>query len=242
MKKTLLIAAAALAAGVISSQAQVYSQNIVGYVNVPITNGYTAFSVPLNASGNNQLTNVMPIIMTGALDGANFYVFNGTKFSTYSFDSNLGGIADAGDNYATNLPDLNPGTTILINNNTGVNVTNTFVGTVAISSGSTGTNSLPAGYSFVSSQLPVSGGVTTLLGLTNDVAGTFNGAQVLIPKVINGQVKGYSTYTMDNSFTTGWADAGDTYQTNEPTINVGSGFIFLNNAGAGTYQWIQSMP
>ncbi len=31
--KTLLIAAAALAAGIISSQAQVYSQNIVGYAN-----------------------------------------------------------------------------------------------------------------------------------------------------------------------------------------------------------------
>ncbi len=34
MKKTLLIAAAALVAGVISSDAQVYSANIVGYVNV----------------------------------------------------------------------------------------------------------------------------------------------------------------------------------------------------------------
>ncbi len=34
MKKTLLIAAAALVAGVISSEAQVYSANIVGYVNV----------------------------------------------------------------------------------------------------------------------------------------------------------------------------------------------------------------
>lgn len=39
MNKTLLIAAAALAAGVISSQAQVYSQNVVGYVNQPIVAG-----------------------------------------------------------------------------------------------------------------------------------------------------------------------------------------------------------
>ena len=31
--KTLLIAAAALAAGILSSSAQTYSQNIVGYVN-----------------------------------------------------------------------------------------------------------------------------------------------------------------------------------------------------------------
>jgi len=39
MKKTLLIAAAALAAGIISTQAQVYSQNVVGYVNQPIPAG-----------------------------------------------------------------------------------------------------------------------------------------------------------------------------------------------------------
>ncbi len=39
MKKTLLIAAAALAASLIPSQAQVYSQNIVGYVNTAIPGG-----------------------------------------------------------------------------------------------------------------------------------------------------------------------------------------------------------
>ena len=39
MKKTLLIAAAALVAGIVSSQAQVYSANIVGYVNQVMTNG-----------------------------------------------------------------------------------------------------------------------------------------------------------------------------------------------------------
>ena len=33
--KTLLIAAAALAAGILSSSAQTYSQNIVGYANLP---------------------------------------------------------------------------------------------------------------------------------------------------------------------------------------------------------------
>jgi hypothetical protein len=37
--KTLLIAAAALVAGVITSEAQVYSANIVGYVNVTLPAG-----------------------------------------------------------------------------------------------------------------------------------------------------------------------------------------------------------
>ena len=44
--KTLLIAAATLAVGAISSQAQVYSQNVVGYVNVPI--GANAFTMCAN--------------------------------------------------------------------------------------------------------------------------------------------------------------------------------------------------
>lgn len=39
MRKTLLLAAAALAASVISSNAQVYSQNIVGYANLPAVTG-----------------------------------------------------------------------------------------------------------------------------------------------------------------------------------------------------------
>ena len=43
MKKTLLIAAAALAASVISSQAQVYSQNIVGYANVATPNASASY-------------------------------------------------------------------------------------------------------------------------------------------------------------------------------------------------------
>jgi len=56
MKKTLLIAAAALAAGVISSQAQVYSLNVVGYVNQPIpANSYQIVgSQMINGSDANQ--------------------------------------------------------------------------------------------------------------------------------------------------------------------------------------------
>ena len=62
MRKTLLIAAAALASSVISSQAGVYSQNIVGYVNVPTINpAYDyALSVPFTIGASNGANEVFP--------------------------------------------------------------------------------------------------------------------------------------------------------------------------------------
>src|SRR5690242_16700762 len=59
--KTLLIAAAALAAGIVTSQAQVYSQNIVGYANVttPGANQWACFANPLD-NGTNNLTSLFP--------------------------------------------------------------------------------------------------------------------------------------------------------------------------------------
>ena len=130
---------------------------------------------------------------------------------------------------------------IFINNNTGVALTNTFVGTVAINSipGST-TNSLVAGNSFVSSILPVAGGVTSVLGLTNS-AGALDGTQLYIPNIVSGNVNGYTTITFDSGFASGFGDASDLNQVSEPTIQVGAGFIFNNNAGAGTIQWQQSL-
>ena len=53
--KTLLIAAAALAAAVTSSQAQstVYSQNIVGYINTSLAPGYNLVANQLNVNNTN---------------------------------------------------------------------------------------------------------------------------------------------------------------------------------------------
>src|ERR1700733_540872 len=63
--KTLLIAAAALAAGVMSSQAQgVYSQNIVGYVNLSISNGFNLVNIPLDLDGTGTNNAVSTVIGT----------------------------------------------------------------------------------------------------------------------------------------------------------------------------------
>src|SRR5438105_8609461 len=75
--KTLLLTAALAMGGVASSMAQVYSQNVVGYVNLNISNKFTMIANPLNGpGGSNTLGQVLP----NAPAGAGIYKFNGTTF------------------------------------------------------------------------------------------------------------------------------------------------------------------
>ncbi len=78
--KTLLIAAAALAAGVISSQAQVYSANVVGYVNVVLPAGqFVLASNPLD-DGTNTVTSLGAALA----NKSSIQVWNGTSFTVAS--------------------------------------------------------------------------------------------------------------------------------------------------------------
>src|SRR6267142_6487951 len=66
--KTLLMALAALAAGVLSSNAQpVYSANIVGYVNQPLISGYNLVVPPISTSSSNSASAelVFPALIPG---------------------------------------------------------------------------------------------------------------------------------------------------------------------------------
>jgi hypothetical protein len=63
--KTLLLTAAAVAAGVITSSAQVvFSANVVGYVNVQLGSDYSLISNPLNGT-NNSLNTILPGVPDG---------------------------------------------------------------------------------------------------------------------------------------------------------------------------------
>jgi hypothetical protein len=141
--KTLLIAAAALAATVISSQAQVYS-GIVGYINEQFPAGtYVLAANPLD-DGTNTCTSV----------GANLpnksaiEVWNGSGFTTCN---KAGGVW---------TPDLSipPGTGFFVLAETAI--TNTFVGAVNVAYGASVTNyqSLDAGvYVLAGSVIPFTG-------------------------------------------------------------------------------------
>jgi hypothetical protein len=82
--KTLLIAAAALAATVSASKAQtVYSQNVVGYVNVTVTNGTTGLYANQLDTGSNTLNNVF---QTGAVSTKTIVEeWNGVSYNQYTY-------------------------------------------------------------------------------------------------------------------------------------------------------------
>jgi hypothetical protein len=254
--KTLLIAAAALAAGVISSQAQtpVYSANIVGYVNQPLVSGYVNVANPLDLGAGNSLTNVIqnvPVGGSGPLDGALVYIWNGVGYSIYTLDSTVAtGVADSSDSSAVTAPTVSPGQLIFLLNNTGATFTNTAVGTVHVDGPATGsqvvgvtTNVLGTGYSFIASKISVGGGVSSALGLTNTVVsgtGVLDGALLYVPNIVNGNFLGYNITTIDSSTSTGFADSSDSSAVPEPQVPVGTGFVLLNNTG-NPYTWVQGL-
>jgi len=184
MKKTLLIAAAALAAGVISTQAQVYSQNIVGYVNtaIPGNNGLTLINNPLLGPNG---TNGASQVLTGFVGGETLFVWNNLGYYQYSY---AGPGVGTGLGYPSDWYDLNPGTPAAIPGsvhdtandvwwtpapqipqgqgvfvqNPGSTLTNTFVGNVVIQNTNApvalpGNNAL----TLVGSTLPIGGDITT---------------------------------------------------------------------------------
>lgn len=134
--KALILTAAALAAGLFTASAQVYSQNIVGYVNVPLNSGFNLIANPLNTT-NNTLDN----LFSGAGFGDTVYKYNGATFDISTY---IGF-------WSPNLT-LNPGEGAFYSNG-GASNTVTFVGEVL-----TGnlTNSFPSGFSIRSSQVPQS--------------------------------------------------------------------------------------
>jgi hypothetical protein len=244
MRKTLLIAAAALAAGVISSQAQVYSQNIVGYVNTPVPAGFVNIANPLDASGGNAVTNFINVF-SGNYDGDLLYVWGGSSYATYTIDSGQStGIGNAADSAAVAPPILGPGIAFFFDNTSGSSNTLTFVGTVhsegiGASTNVVGltTNVLPINFSYVASKISVGGGISSVLGLPKD--GSLDGCLIYVPNVVGGQVHGFTTITIDSGQPTGFGNGSDSAPVAEPVIPVGGGF-FLNNT-AGAENWVQSL-
>jgi hypothetical protein len=243
--KALLIAAAALAAGVVSSQAQVYSQNIVGYVNNPAPTGFSTQNNPFNNSNGNAITNL--IVNTGTWDGTPVYIWAGHTYNVVTLDSTIpGGVADASDSFAVPAPIINPGTAFFINNGSGAGLTNTYVGSVALTTyPGTTTNTIPANaaLSLISSILPIGGGITSVLGFTNVVtagAGALDGDLIYQPNIVNGNFAGFTVTTFDSTLSTGFGDASDSFAVPEPVIPLGSGFFF-NNGNVQTVNWIQTL-
>jgi hypothetical protein len=139
--KTLLIAAAALAATVISSEAQVYS-GVVGYVNVVLPAGQFALVANPLDDGTNTTTSLGAALANKSA----IEIWNGTGFTTAN---KAGGVWS---------PDLSipPGTGFFVLSKTAI--TNTFVGAVDTAFGGSTTNPIPAGvFVLAGSTIPFTG-------------------------------------------------------------------------------------
>jgi hypothetical protein len=254
MRKTLLIAAAALAASVISSEAQVYSQNIVGYVNQIVPNNFSTINNPLDNPNGNSATNLFDTT-SGNNDGSILFYWNGTGFTQVEFASGTvyagqpSGFVNALTLAPVAAPVLNPGTGYFFNNSSGNGVfTNTFVGTVHVDGAPTGTQTVgsttnvlngAAQFVFIASKLPIGGGIASSLGLTNDLAGDLDGSILYIPNIVSGQVHGYAEIEYSSGAPSGFVNALTLANVAEPTIPVGGAFLF-NNAVGANWNWVQS--
>lgn len=197
--------AAALVAGVLASSAQVYSANVVGYVNKVMPAGYIMVANPLDA-GTNKISNLIP----AAPDFTTLYKWDGSTFAIYTFAF---GAWDGDDT-------LNPGEACIINS--AEKWTNTFVGNVL--QGSL-TNNWRAGFTLLGSKVPQTGALddTTTGNLGFPVAQLSDFDTVYALGAAGNAGGTYTIYT--------WAfGAWDT----TPIIGVGEGF-WLSAASSGKW-------
>jgi len=196
----------------------VYSLNVVGYVNVPITNGFNLIANQLDADGTMTNNTLAGIFSTNWPNTTKVYSFNPSTglygIATYFSATKTWSGAVAAANAA-----LSPGQGVFVQlPPTAAPQTLTLVGNVI-----QGSNVIPyiKGFQVVSSIPPISGGVKTALGYvpTNlDKFYTYN--------AVSGA---YTIHT--------WFSATSTWAGGEPTPAVGDA-MFLNANAAGS--WTQA--
>ena len=194
--------------------AQVYSVNMVGYINQSIPAGFSAIANQLNNSPDNRVTT----LFATPAEGTRIYKFNPAT-GGFQFLQFVDGQWEGGDTTIT----LSPGEGAFIFAPTAF--THTFVGEVALSS----TVNLPAGFSMVSSalpqSLPLSGAPPAGLGF---------------PVAEGDRIYQYNPATggfIFNQFVDGaWEGSGGG---NPPTPAIGESF-YAFNAGTAAKGWTRN--
>jgi hypothetical protein len=232
--KTLALSAMFSALGTASlvAQANVYSINAVGYINVTLPVGYSIVACQLQTTNNTiagLFNNLSPT--PGQLAGCKVLKYNTAGSPTYFSD-----VAQSSSYNSTGWANngtltLNPGEAIWFDNGTGHLLTNTFVGTVP-----QGTMTVPlvTGFQMISSPVPFSGDLFTVAGLTNYV---FPGTKVEAFQGNPGASPsgtGYNSYVATTSGGTGYLNQ---WSPGDPTLTVGEGFWYDSPAGATP--WVQ---
>jgi len=231
--KALIMAGAALAVSLATSNAQVYSANVVGYVNQTLTSGYNMVSVPFNIGSSNGANEIFGSVLP---DGTTFLLFNPTtgKYITVVYDTGAGFNPNpwlmADDTTPTNPPILSTGQGFFIQPPGGASVT--YVGSVNCNIGASTNENLISGYNMVGSIIPVGGPVTN--SIVNLGPSLPDGTTFLLYNQATGK---YITEVYDTGAgfnPNPWLMADDTTPTNPVSLNVAQGF-FIQPPGGATW-------
>jgi hypothetical protein len=219
--KITILSAAALAAGLLSSNAQVYSANVVGYYNITVPaakKAYISMQLPGGAAGDNMLVNGQ--LTNGIPDGSSLGYWNGVTFApVLTYFAGFGWF-DPDSNFATNT--LRPGQGALFINADTVNpCTITVVGTVPQG---TQTNDITTLRNFYSMPAPL----VTNLDSTLANFPSADGDTYLEWDIASQSFPASKTYTYFLGF--GWFDAGSTQVF--PSPQVGKSFFYVNTGPA----------
>jgi len=225
----MLLTAAVVAAGALSSMAQnVYSVNVVGYVNLTISSGFNLISVPLQASStdiNTVLTNQTPVLDSSSL----LYTWN-PGGQTYNQAAAAGGdgLWYLGDYSALSTIQITNGMAVFLKNGISTPSTLTLVGTVP-----QGTNVVRenAAYGFYGDPEPISGDLTTngFPVATGSLLYSWNTAGQHYNQALNG-VSAADNATPNPAFYN-----GDFSQVIVFAPSVGQGFVYFNAGGASNW-------
>jgi hypothetical protein len=241
-KTLLLTAAALLAAGITTSQAQpVYSQNIVGYASIgtPSPGVNYLLTIPFAIGVSNGANEIWPLIAPGQptlpdFSGLLTWNPNTGAYTSYTSDSAAPGLwDDQFGNQMSGSPVLPVGQGFFLSPSSAY--TNVFAGTIAVNVGTSNVMNLPsAGINYlVGCVVPYAGAIT------NGNATTFAGGPNLsinggLPDfsgllIWNPNTGSYASYTSDSAAPGLWDDQFGNQMAAPPTINVGQGF-FLSPA------------
>jgi hypothetical protein len=219
--KALLIAAAALAVGVVSSQAQVYSQNIVGYVNTPLPSSqYVLIANPLSGTSTNA-----EAVLTSLQSGDSILFWTGTSYASYLY-VDVGSWIYPDGNTVGPAPSVPVGTGFFYLNGQAGNETNTFVGSVVVSN----TVTLPSS-------------VYALVGSSPAIGGSLESTNLNLPLQSGDSVlfwtgTSYASYLYVDVGSWIYPD-GNTVGP-APSVNVGQGFFYLNGQASAEI-WTNSI-
>jgi hypothetical protein len=218
--KLAILAAAALAAGALTSQAQsnVYSLNVVGYYNLSLTNGFNLIANQLDLDGTGANNTLQSVFGTALPSGSQVYVFTGGIFIGHA-TVNASGLWNGTTNQANLTLQPGQGAFVKIPAAATTPVPLTIVGNVL--QGTNLTVAYPVGYSIISSITPRSGGIQTVLGLTPS-SGDF-------VYQWNPAIQNYGSKHVSNG--TVWNAAG------EPVPAIGEAFYY--NAKVAK-NWVQN--